>query len=119
MNRFLFVLLLLVLTGLVPAAAQTETGMASYYADRFHGRPTASGEPYDKEALTAAHRTHPFGTRLKVTCVQSGRSVEVRVNDRGPHRKDRLVDLSRAAAEQLDLIRAGVKEVRVEVLDSP
>lgn len=95
-------------------------GRASFYADRFHGRSTASGEPYDMHALTAASRDLPFGTILRVTRVDTGASVEVRVNDRGPFRDHRrILDLSRAAAEALDMIAAGVVEVRVEILERP
>ncbi|RYY23329.1 MAG: septal ring lytic transglycosylase RlpA family protein [Sphingomonadales bacterium] len=89
-------------------AIDRSSGMASYYADRFTGKRTASGEAYDPEAFTAAHRTLPFGTRVRVTDMASGRSVIVRVNDRGPWgRGERLIDLSRAAARELDLIRRG------------
>lgn len=89
------------------------TGMASYYADRFSGKPTASGEAYDPEDFTAAHRTLPFGTRLRVTDVASGRSVVVRVNDRGPWGGNRLIDISRAAARELGLIRRGHGQVQL------
>ena len=111
--------LFLLLTTLVPAslrAQQVQEGMASYYNDKFHGRKTASGEPYDKTRFTTAHRTLPFGTILRVTNLSNGRTVNVKVNDRGPHKPERIVDLSRAAAEQIDLVRAGVARVRVEVV---
>jgi len=94
----------------------TQTGMASWYGARFHGRRTASGEPFDMHALTAAHRTLPFGTLCRVTNRRNGRSVIVRVNDRGPYGKGRVIDVSRAAAEALDLVRAGHAPVTVEVL---
>ncbi|MBI5481947.1 MAG: septal ring lytic transglycosylase RlpA family protein [Deltaproteobacteria bacterium] len=94
----------------------TETGVASWYGARHHGRRTASGEPFDMHALTAAHRTLPFGTRCRVTSLRSGRSVIVRINDRGPYAKGRIIDLSRAAAEVIDMIRAGHVPVTVEVL---
>jgi peptidoglycan lytic transglycosylase len=94
-----------------------ETGYASYYGDEFEGRRTASGEPYEHDELTAAHRTLPFGTKIRVTHVASGRSVTCRVNDRGPHRKGRIVDLSRRAAEELGMIREGVCKVTLEVLE--
>ncbi len=106
---------LLLLTGV--ASSDSFSGQASYYHDKFEGRPTASGEPYSKEQLTAAHRTFAFGTRLKVTRIDNGQCVEVRVNDRGPHSPSRVVDLSRRAAEELGLISAGVAEVQIEVLD--
>lgn len=89
------------------------TGEASYYHDRFSGRPTASGEPYDPQALTAAHRSLPFGSRVRVTDMASGRSVVVRINDRGPWGGGRLIDISRAAAEELGLIRRGKGQVRL------
>lgn len=96
---------------------ESAEGVASYYANKFHGRKTASGERYDKRRMTAAHKTYPFGTWLRVTSLRSGASVIVRVNDRGPLRANRIVDLSRAAAEELGMIRAGLDRVRVEVLD--
>lgn len=103
-----------------PRGGPTFEGRAAYYADRLAGRPTASGEPYRREALTAAHRTLPFGTRVRVTNLANGRSVEVRINDRGPFgRGDRIIDLSRRAAEALDMIDAGVVPVEVRVLARP
>jgi len=89
------------------------TGVASYYADRFAGKPTASGEAYDPEAFTAAHRTLPFGTRVRVTDMASGRNVVVRINDRGPWGGERIIDISRAAARKLGLIRRGHGAVRL------
>jgi rare lipoprotein A len=91
-------------------------GKASYYAHQYHGRPTASGEPYNMYAMTAAHPSLPFGTLLHVTNLQNGRSVVVRVNDRGPYKAGRVVDVSLAAAEQLGLILPGTAEVRLEVV---
>jgi len=90
--------------------------MASWYGHPYHGRPAASGEIYDMEKLTAAHRTLPFGTRVRLTAVQSGRSVEVRINDRGPFVEDRIVDVSRAAARRLGLLGSGKALVRLEVI---
>ncbi|MES2765984.1 MAG: septal ring lytic transglycosylase RlpA family protein [Bacteroidota bacterium] len=101
-------------TPITPGA--TFRGMASYYADKFDGRTTANGEIFDQNELTAAHRTFPFGTVLKVTNIKNNRSVVVRVNDRGPFAEGRILDLSRRAAEELDIIRAGVAEVEIEVL---
>ncbi|MBN8810476.1 MAG: hypothetical protein BGP17_21765 [Sphingomonas sp. 67-41] len=92
--------------GLAPAAA-IATGEASYYADRFAGKRTASGEAYDPSDFTAAHRSLPFGTRVRVTNAASGRSVVVRINDRGPWDKSRLIDISRAAASEIGLVRRG------------
>ncbi len=102
----------------VPPARRghTETGEASYYADKFVGRKTASGERYSHRKLTAAHRTLSFGTLVRVTNLKNDRSVVVVVNDRGPWKRGRIIDLSRGAAEKLGMIRAGVVRVRVEVL---
>jgi rare lipoprotein A len=90
--------------------------MASYYGAKFEGRRTASGERYSARQMTAAHRTAPFGARLRVTHVKSGRSVIVRVNDRGPFVRGRIVDISGAAAQQLGLKQSGVARVRVSRL---
>jgi rare lipoprotein A len=90
------------------------SGLASYYAQSLHGKVTASGEHYHRERLTAAHRSLPFGTRLKVTNLSNGREVVVRVNDRGPFIKGRIIDLSYAAAKALRMIRQGVVKVRLE-----
>ena len=100
----------------VTYTASPATGDASYYASRFQGRPTASGERFDNNQLTAAHRTMPFGTKVRVTNLSNGRSVVVRVNDRGPYARGRIIDLSQAAAIRIDIVRAGVARVRVEPL---
>jgi rare lipoprotein A len=92
-----------------------DTGTASFYANEFHGRPTSSGEKYNMNDLTCAHRWLPFGTRLRVTNVSNGRSVIVRVNDRGPWKHGRLVDVSKAAALQLDFVRTGTTTVIVDL----
>jgi rare lipoprotein A len=92
-------------------------GIASYYADEFDGRPTSSGETYDMHALTAAHRTLPFGTRVLVTNLSNGRSVEVRINDRGPFKGGRIIDLSLEAARRLEMVGPGTARVRLEVLN--
>ena len=92
------------------------TGGASYYARKFAGRLTANGERYRPGRLTAAHRTLRFGTRVRVTNLRNGRSVVVRINDRGPFVRGRIIDLSRAAAERIGMIRSGVARVRLEVL---
>lgn len=97
-------------------SAFTQSGQGSYYADKFDGRPTASGVPYRPGQLTAAHNTLPFGTKVKVTNTRNGHSVKVVVNDRGPHVKGRIVDVSKRAARKLDLLDAGVIPVRLEVL---
>ena len=99
------------------ALAGTEEGTASYYADSLDGNPTASGEPYDKGAMTAAHRTLPFGTEVRVTNLSNQKEVTVRINDRGPHAKARIIDVSGAAAEQLGLIDSGTAKVRIQYED--
>ncbi|MEZ1318968.1 septal ring lytic transglycosylase RlpA family protein [Pseudomonas fluorescens] len=94
-----------------------QTGVASYYGARHQGKRTASGERFDKNSLTAAHRQLPFGTRVKVTNLKNNQSCIVRINDRGPHTRGRLIDLSHEAAEQLGMIRSGTARVRVQALD--
>ena len=91
----------------------TETGKASYYADKFQGRRTASGEVFRQRKMTAAHRTLHFGTRVKVTNLDNGRSIKVRVNDRGPFVAGRIIDLSSNAARKLGMKQAGVANVRI------
>lgn len=97
------------------AALELERGKASWYGAQFHGRATASGEAYDKYALTAAHKTLPFGTIVRVRSVKLGREVDVRINDRGPFVAGRVIDVSQAAAEALGLVGAGVLEVSLNV----
>ena len=107
-----------------PAAEEQPTdeisfsGEASYYAASLDGNPTASGEPYDHSAMTAAHRELPFGTMVRVTNRETGASVVVRINDRGPYADDRVIDVSGAAAEQLGMIEAGVITVDVTILSA-
>jgi rare lipoprotein A len=96
--------------------AHIEEGMASWYGPGFHGKTTSNKEVYDMYDMTAAHRTLPFGTHLIVTNLQNGRSVTVRINDRGPFVNDRIIDLSYAAAFQLDMLGPGVVQVRIEVI---
>jgi len=91
-------------------------GKASWYGKRFQGKPTACGELFDTAKLTAAHKTLPFGTQLKVTNLYNNKSVFVRVNDRGPFHGKRILDLSKAAARQLNMIHAGVVDVKIEKL---
>jgi len=93
-------------------------GVASYYADEFHGRTTANGEVFDMNAMTAAHRTLPFGTVVRVTNIESGASVVIRINDRGPFKDDRVIDLSYVAARQLGMISKGTVRVRLKIVDS-
>ncbi len=91
-------------------------GEASWYGPRFHGRLTANGEVYDMFALTAAHRELPFGSALRVVDPRNGRSVVVRINDRGPFIGDRVLDLSFAAAQELDMVHAGLARLEMELL---
>jgi rare lipoprotein A len=101
-------------------AQKTLLGEASYYSDALAGRKTASGEPYDPKAYTAAHRSLPFGTVLRVQRKDTGGVVYVRVNDRGPFgKRHRILDLSKAAAEHLGMIRRGIADVRIEVVEQP
>lgn len=120
-----FAALLLIAATAGPVAAQAaapapyETGLASWYGVPFHGRLTASGERYDMEAMTAAHKTLPFGTRVLVRCLDTGLSVEVRINDRGPFVSGRIIDLSAAAGRALGLERRGLARVELRLLPSP
>jgi rare lipoprotein A len=91
-------------------------GQASYYGARHHGNKTASGERFDQHALTAAHRNLPFGSMVRVTNLRNDKTVVVRINDRGPYAKKRIIDLSQQAAKQLDMLRDGVVPVRIEQL---
>ena len=92
-----------------------QVGMCSYYADKFHGRMTANGEIFDMHALTAAHKKLPFGTVIEVTNLNNGRRVTVRVNDRGPFAKERVLDLSYVAARKIGIIRTGVAKVAIVI----
>ncbi|MBF8963942.1 septal ring lytic transglycosylase RlpA family protein [Pontibacter sp. FD36] len=94
-------------------ALYSADGKASYYADRMHGHRTANGERYDKTQLTAAHATLPFNTYVQVTNVRNGKSVIVRINDRMAHSRHRIIDLSKAAAQQIELIREGIASVQL------
>ena len=93
-----------------------QEGLVSWYGAAFHDRPTASGERFDSNGFTMAHPTLPFGTEVKVTNLRNGRSVVVRVNDRGPHVGRRIADLSRAAAAELGMLKRGVVRARIEIL---
>lgn len=95
-----------------------ETGRASYYGAKHQGKRTASGERFNQHGLTAAHRGLPFGTRVKVTNLGNDKTVVVRINDRGPHTRGRLIDLSREAAERLGMLRSGTARVRVQALNN-
>jgi rare lipoprotein A len=92
-------------------------GLASYYGSKFHGRRTASGERYDMYDLTAAHPVLKFGSRVEVTNLKNGRKVRVRINDRGPFRKGRIIDLSYAAAKKIGMLTRGLVKVRVKLLN--
>jgi rare lipoprotein A len=107
-------------TPLAPARlGSTETGVASWYGFPYHGRRAASGEVYDMQQLTAAHRTLPFQTWVEVTNLSNGKQVDVRINDRGPFAKGRILDLSQAAARDIDMLRAGTARVRLKVIAPP
>lgn len=101
------------------APGSVQSGIASYYHDSLHGNKTASGQVYDKNRVSAAHKTLPLGTKVKVTDVTTGRSIVVRINDRGPFVKGRIIDLSRRAAAELKMIKRGIARVQVEVLSLP
>jgi len=96
----------------------TEQGKASFYGRKFEGRKMANGEPFRRNKLTAAHKTLPFGTKVKVTNLKSRKTVKVKITDRGPFIKGRIIDLSEAAARKLDMIDAGVAPVKMKVIRS-
>jgi rare lipoprotein A len=96
-----------------------QTGEASWYGAQHRGKRTASGEIFDQELFTAAHRTLPFGSMIKVTNLANGKSVNVKINDRGPFREDRIIDLSQAAANALEFLQSGRATVRLELLSDP
>jgi rare lipoprotein A len=123
MHRFMVMALPLLLA--IPAAAQEQnasddtdvgSGMASYYGDELAGNRTASGERFDPDQLTAAHRTLAFGSRVRVTNLANGRSVIVRINDRGPFSRGRVIDVSDAAAREIDMRRSGTAKVSMTLL---
>ena len=97
-------------------AHEISTGVVSWYGGKFHGRKTASGEKYDKHELTAAHKSLPFGTKVKVTNVNNGKSVVVRINDRGPYVNGRVIDLSTAAFSSIESVNTGVTSVKIEII---
>lgn len=97
----------------------TVVGKASYYSDVFQNHKTANGERYHKDSFTAAHLKYPFGTHIRVTNLQNNKSVVVRINDRGPVKRTRILDLSKAAAKELDMLKSGIVKVKVEVVDGP
>ncbi|MCI0547287.1 MAG: septal ring lytic transglycosylase RlpA family protein [Candidatus Rokubacteria bacterium] len=103
---------------LTGAVGETQTGLAAYYSQRLHGHRTASGERFNNRAMTMSHQTLPYGTKVRVTNTKTGKSVVLRVNDRGPTQPDRIVDVSRAAAQQLGFVRGGLTEVKLEVVEA-
>lgn len=103
---------------MIVSFAQVQTGKASFYADKFEGSPTASGEKYKHNKLTGAHKSLPFGTKVKVTNLANNESVDVVINDRGPYVENRIIDLSRSAAEKLGFVNQGLAEVKLEVIDA-
>jgi rare lipoprotein A len=102
-----------------PQKGYQEKGLASWYGKPYHGRKTANGETYDMHRISAAHRTLPFGTVVKVTNLTNGRSLKVRINDRGPFVKGRIIDLSYAAAKRLQMVQDGVVRVKLVVESTP
>ncbi|WP_439880687.1 septal ring lytic transglycosylase RlpA family protein [Pontibacter sp. MBLB2868] len=119
---YLLTVIILLFIGIhQPIFAQTQdtqTGEASWYGSRYHGRKTSSGERYNKNDMTAAHKTLPFGTKVKVTNLDNNESVIVRINDRGPFVGDRIIDVSEAAARKIHIRAQGVGNVKIEVLES-
>jgi rare lipoprotein A len=115
MKKIFFLLLSLCIT--VTTFSQVQTGKASFYADKFEGVQTASGEKYKRKKLTGAHKSLPFGTKVRITNLQNDKTVEIVINDRGPYVEGRIVDVSKAAAEKLGFINQGIAEVKLEVID--
>ncbi|WP_066632132.1 septal ring lytic transglycosylase RlpA family protein [Labilibacter marinus] len=113
MKRFISTLIFIAICAVVIAQ---EKGKASYYADKFEGRKTASGEIYQHQLKTAAHKTLPFGTKVKVTNLANNKSVVVKINDRGPFIKGRIIDLSKSAASEIDGVLPGIIDVKIEVI---
>lgn len=114
MNKLIPVLLLLIIAFGSCSRKIVETGKASFYADKFVGRKTASGAVFKQNKLTAAHKTLPFGTKVKVKNQANGKTVKVRINDRGPFIQGRIIDLSKKAAKRLDMVNAGVSDVTIK-----
>ncbi len=119
MKLSIFLIFILIMNGCATTYREgyRESGLASWYGPDFHGKKTANGETYDMYGRTAAHRTLPFGTRLRVTDRETGRDIEVRVNDRGPFIAGRILDLSYGAAESLGTVGRGVAEVEIEIIE--
>jgi len=104
---------LLVILLLSSCGYTTRKGLASYYADSYEGKTTANGEIYRQGKITAAHKTLPFGTKVEVTNLSNNKSVVVRINDRGPYIRGRIIDLTKAAAKEIDMVGAGVAKVKI------
>ncbi|BDS15344.1 septal ring lytic transglycosylase RlpA family protein [Aureispira anguillae] len=119
MKLLVQILALVIVSTQMVLAAPIEKGLASYYDDSFHGRKTASGEKYDKNKLTAAHKTLPFGTKIRIKNPANGKFVEVVVNDRGPYIKGRIIEVSKKAAQQIDLVKVNVAPVEITVISGP
>ena len=115
--KSLFLVFLLSVSSFSFASVYKSSAEASYYAEKYHGRKTASGESFNMYAMTCAHKTLPFGTLLRVTNLSNNKSVDVRVNDRGPFVKGREIDVSKAAAQKLGMIKSGTARVRIEIID--
>lgn len=111
--KVLGVLSVIMITTVSCSRPMMEQGVASYYADKFNGRKTASGDVFRNRKRTAAHKTLPFGTKVKVTNLKTGSSVKVRINDRGPFVKGRIIDLSKKSARKIGMLRDGVSEVQL------
>ena len=118
MRNLLGILFLISFTAALAQQSYQNTGIATYYDDKFNGRPTASGEIFNQQKLTAAHRSLPFGTMVKVTNLENNKSVIVKVNDRGPFIDNRLIDLSKSAAQTLGFVTQGLARVRVESISA-
>jgi rare lipoprotein A len=116
LSRSIFLLAFLAITACSGTKKFTEVGQASYYSNKFQGRKMANGDRYRKGKLTAAHKTLPFGTKVKITNQQNGKTVKVKITDRGPHSRGRIVDLSLAAANRLDMVDAGTAPVKLKVV---
>lgn len=116
MRKLLAFLLFFSLTSVLWSEELVTAGLASWYGEAFNGKMTANGEIYDMNDFTAAHRTLPFGTKVKVVNLLNNKTIIVRINDRGPFKDDRIIDVSKAAAEELDFIKNGIIPVRIEVL---
>ena len=119
---FSFILILffaLNISAFATGKGKKQTGTASWYGTKYHGRKSSNGEVYNKHKLTAAHPSLPFGTQVKVTNLANNQSVVVRITDRGPFKGRRLIDLSEAAAREIDMIRTGIAKVEMEILSQP